>query len=927
MHLSYAYLPDFSDVKLSGSKDFSPQSSISEPLYLWPSLALEPLTGRKELVSSIQEALVLKRSHQSRLALHGLGGVGKTQIALQLIQWYRLCYPSESIFWIHGGSSDILQQSLTEIALRRQLLARKDAITESLDAVHNFLINEDNGRWLMIVDNADNPDTFFKNSSVSPEISSSRMHEIALGTYIPICLHGRIIFTTNNKALGEKLSMRGSVIEIPHLTLAEACQLLQTRLFDNTDSEESPPSYQREVPGKTDLEKLCGYLDRLPLALTQAAAFMRQQNVTVSEYIQLLDDDETRLSDLLAHNFQASGREDDFSKAIASTWNVTFDRILRDVPIAAELLSLMAFLDSKDIPKSLLKHLVSNEWDLTVTGLGTLQSYGLVSLSKEHDKISIHRLVQHAMRKRLASDDAAIKWSRKALSMISEHFPDGKYESWETCAALLPHASHVLKNESEDKQELLLIGTLQFKIGQYYFKTGFYSQATQVSLEALDTLAQLPDAPKNLVYKAKSLRADALRHNSQLQEAEDLAKEVWYERQNELGAKHVDTLESYAALAMMYQEQGKYKEGVKAARHILKRLRKTLKEDDPVIQAVKRRLGSLLHYLGEYSEAETVLREAIDVRATQLDPDDNALLKTKWRLAWVLHDQGKYQLAEQMTFEIWTAQKRTIGELHPDTLKSLFLYADDLQAQSKFEDAINFKRHVHTQAATLVGSNHRYTWMAGASLASCLVASVPDNSGPCSEYDEASELYKDVLERRQESLLPDHPETLSARTGVATMLRLNGSVGEAEIFERETLKKAKVGHERHHPIVLESRESLARILWAQKESQAKAKEAVEQMRKVLKMKEKSYGWSYIGTRNTAALLVEMLPDGKEKEGLREKIRKSAAAVLADDATASQESLGKRKVSASAEKGGADLGLEKKGEEKKLHDAWFKPKTT
>lgn len=77
---------------------------------------------------------------------------------------------------------------------------------------------------------------------------------------------------------------------------------------------------------------------------------MRQQDVTVGEYIQLLDDDESRLSDLLEHNFQAYGHEEDFSKAIAHTWNVTFDLIAENPPIAAELLSFMAFLDSKKYP-------------------------------------------------------------------------------------------------------------------------------------------------------------------------------------------------------------------------------------------------------------------------------------------------------------------------------------------------------------------------------------------------------------------------------------------------------------------------------------------------------------------------------------------------------------------------------------------------
>ena len=121
---------------------------------------------------------------------------------------------------------------------------------------------------------------------------------------------------------------------------------------------------------------------------------------------------------------------------------------------------------------------------------------------------------------------------------------------------------------------------------------------------------------------------------------------------------------------------------------------------------------------------QNYLRGALDVYTDQCGSDDYVALKVKWRLAWVLHDQDKYKEAAQVSFETWTAQKRTIGENHPDSLKSLFIFADDLQAQSSFGAALNHKRNVYAQAMTLLGPKHRYTLAAAASLASCFVASV-----------------------------------------------------------------------------------------------------------------------------------------------------------------------------------------------------------
>ena len=446
-------------------------------------------------------------------------------------------------------------------------------------------------------------------------------------------------------------------------------------------------------------------------------------------------------------------------------------------------------------------------------------------------------------------------------------------------AALVPHALHILENDfSKFAEDVLLVAMLQSKISRYYSRMGLYSQAAKLSLETIETFARCPAAPKRLVYETKSLWAEALKDNGQLQEAENLAKEIWYERQNELGAKHVDTLDSYNTLALMYQEQGKFKEGAKVARYTLKSLRKTLKADDIIIQNTKRRLGTILQKLGEYSEAETLLREALDVYTDQFGPDDHDALKVKWRLAWVLHDHGKYKEAEQMSFETWTAQKRTIGKNHPDCVKSLFLLAESLQGQSKLEAALNIKRDVYAQAVALVGPKHRYTLIVAVGLASCLVASA-SAKGAFAAYEEASDLYDAILRGREESLLPDHPETLSARTDV--MLRLRGSLEEAETLERETLKKAKAVLERDHPIVLASRESLACILWARKDSKAKSKEAVEQVKKVLKAREKRHGWNHSDTQRTANLVIEMTAEGKEKEQLRKKILKNSAVVYTD----------------------------------------------
>lgn len=729
----------------------------------------------------------------------------------------------------------------------------------------------------MVIDNADNLDTFLRpleggqpdhsGSANSPPLS------IALGNYLPAPAHGKILYTTNNKLTGETLAAPGYHLEVNPMNENDACGLVRRLLNEgepsNVDEEKGRRTYFDH-----DLKALAQQLDFLPLALAQAAAFVRQNELSVKEYLQLISKDESALTNLLEHDFRDQASVNYLSKAVLSTWTIGFDQIETQWRPAVELLSLMAVLEAQGIPKYLLE--TGND-QLDARSIDTLLAYSFIIASPENETHDIHRLVQLAMRKRLVASNTEVKRAKEALMLLSEKFPDGNYDSWKECAILFPHALKVLKMDIYSPAEAIARGILQSKIGWYYLNRGIVEKAEAFSQRALGNIEFATDAKQEDILAIKAKRVIILQKLARFDNAEDLAQEVWRGRRIALGPKDDKTMESFITLSLIYQEQGKYVEAETAIRKVLQSLTRGLAPDDELVLEAKRRLATILFYLGKNVEAEKFARQASEGYEKTMGPENLTFLKANWRFAWILHEQGKYREAENINFQTWKRQIKLIGPDHPDTIKSRHSLANDLQAQLKFSAAESHKREVYSKAVHIVGAAHIYSLIAASSLASCLVASNLSSSSPSSElYAEAEALYRLSLDGRQKALREDHPETLSARTDLANIQRLRGSVppSENEASERVTLSKLKQTLGREHPLTLKSRDSLARILWVQRDVKSKRSEALQQAKKVLEVREKRQGWARDDTRKVAELVVEMLAEGRERRSLREKVRTS-----------------------------------------------------
>ncbi|KAG7130835.1 hypothetical protein HYQ46_009817 [Verticillium longisporum] len=241
----------------------------------------------------------------------------------------------------------------------------------------NWLMKKEHGRWLTVIDNADDTEIFFRRSAAPTDQTTAKVGE-SLAQYIPECAHGTILVTTRNKQAESRLTMGQRPIEVGRMDDKESRDLLHTKL-EHVDF------------ASAALSTLTTRLEGLPLALVQAAAFIQEKSITIDQYLKLLDESDHSLVDLLSQEFETVGRDSETPRAVAATWMLSFQQINRQDELAGQLLSVMSFFDCQGIPMAFLSHYSEQErnggpksvMQLTKS-LGVLKSFCLATRMRKY---------------------------------------------------------------------------------------------------------------------------------------------------------------------------------------------------------------------------------------------------------------------------------------------------------------------------------------------------------------------------------------------------------------------------------------------------------------------------------------------------------------------------------------------------------------
>jgi tetratricopeptide (TPR) repeat protein len=609
------------------------------------------------------------------MSIYGLGGGGKTAVALELA--YRIVknYSHFLVLWVPAISRETFEAAYREIGTLLRIPGITDDKANIKQLVKDGLDLGGFGDWLMIIDNADDPGVLMDGTNDGSQ--SNRLYD-----YLPRSDRGSIFFTTRGRKAAERLTQSDS-LELEDLNQAEAKQLIARRI-----------SNKALLDDQSATNKLLELLTYLPLAIVQAVAFINSNQVSIADYVSLFKQADTE-TEAFSERFDDPSRYEETESTIAKTWQISFDQILKQDRLAADYLSFMACVDCVNIPQSLLPNEGTAVQQLKA--LGTLTGYAFIS---EHQRDSqrpeeqrlfdVHRLVQKATVWWLREHNNWTIWTKKVYYRLEGLIPYGGHEGRQKWISYLPHAMHVsdLHSESSETGRASLldrIGRCQATLGQYTAAEATHRRVLVLRKGKLGDEDILTLASMNEV-------GSALDDQGRYQEAETMHRQTLALRAKVLGKEHPSTLTNMNNLAGVLDSQGKYEEAETMHRQTLALKEKVLDKEHPSTLTNMNNLAGVLDSQGKYEEAETIYRQTLALREKVLGKEHPSTLTSINNLAAVLDSQGKYEEAETMHRQELAICEKVLGKEHPDTLTSMNNLAGVLNSQGKYEEAETMHR-------------------------------------------------------------------------------------------------------------------------------------------------------------------------------------------------------------------------------------------
>ena len=574
------------------------------------------------------------------------------------------------MLWVHASTRARFEEAYRDIADRLQLPGRDDPKANVLRLVHDWLRDEANGRWVMVVDNVDDAETFFpsrKRQRQGDEADASA--QIPLATYLPQSRNGAVLVTSRSKDAAARLAGGYSKIkEVLAMDEGEGLQLLRNKLRD-------PPLEESAVD-------LLHALDCIPLAVTQAAAYInRRGRMTVAGYLAEFWKNSKRRESLLNWDAGELRRDESASNSVVMTWQMSFEQIQRERRSAAELLSLMSFFNPQGIPESVLRRhsreaargagLEDKEEDADSAfdeDLDTLQAYSLVSITADSDTCEMHALVQFCTRVWLSSFGESGQWEQRFVALMAQELPNGEYENQAKCQQLLPHVEPLFSTQPASEEALEAWAQVLTNAAWYLWKGGRYSAAQLIAAKAVAAREKALGREDQQTLNSVGVLAAVLQYQSRHQEAETLHRRALEGREKKLSEDHPDTLTSVSNLALVLQYQGRYEEAEMLNRRALEGREKKLGEDHPDTLTSVSNLALVLRYQGRYGEAKTLNRRALEGREKKLGEDHPNTLTSVYCLAHLLHTLRRYPEAAEVYQRACIGYTQRLGSQHPTSV-------------------------------------------------------------------------------------------------------------------------------------------------------------------------------------------------------------------------------------------------------------------
>ncbi|KAH7008703.1 hypothetical protein EDB80DRAFT_751332 [Ilyonectria destructans] len=635
--------------------------------------------------ADLERYLLPRRSHsrQTRkvFVLHGLGGVGKTQLAIDFARRHQATF--SSVFWLDGRSEDRLRGSIASCIKRipkgqipstgrdQSGAHGKDDLDAAVASVMEWLARPDNGDWLLIFDNVDQD---HEQGGVTGAYD--------LRCYLPGD-HGAILVTTR---------------------LSRLAQLGESRRLAKVDLSLSRTIFGKWYGGKlgSDCDQLLELLDGLPLALAQAASYLREKGIDATTYVQIY---KHQWDELMGSRDASSRPLLDYEQgSIATTWMVSFKEIESKSTDAVNLLRLWAFLDNKQLWHGLLGAAAAagaaDRWPdwlgemarnvvRFLDSIGLLLRYSMIETQEGlTGSYSMHPVV-HRWSSFLDGDQQKHESARLALMVVGLSVPMRESrEYWILQQKLLPHVERCAGWIREALAGADALGpdhtsTLYTanKLGSIYLRQGKFKEAEDMYERALEGYEKALGPDHISTLRTVNNLGNLYQHQSKFEEAEKMYKRALEGKEKALGPHHTLTLTTVNNLGSLYLNQDKFKEAEKMCKRALEGREKALGPDHTSTLDTVNNLGSLYSGQGKFKEAEEMYERALEGREKALGPHHISTLGTVNNLGILYSDQGKFKEAEEMYKRALEGREKALGPHHTSTLDS-FKEAEEMYGRA-----------------------------------------------------------------------------------------------------------------------------------------------------------------------------------------------------------------------------------------------------
>jgi tetratricopeptide (TPR) repeat protein len=658
-------------------------------------------TGRDGLLVEVRERL-LAGDKAVVLAFQGMGGVGKTQLAIEYA--YRFAGAYDLGWWVNSEQPGLIGDQFAALGAALGCV-QTGAATDVVRAVVLGELRE-RGGWLLVFDNAENP------ADITRWLPGGG---------------GHVLITSRERRWAEV----AAPVEVNVLARDESVTLLRARVAGL---------------GVADADRLADRLGDLPLAVVQAAGFMAETGTSAAEYLDLL---RTQAGKLLDQAIPGS-----YPQSLAAATGLIANQLDNHDPAAAQLANLCAFLAPEPIPEDLftsasghlLGELAARAADL-LAWRQTLARLAQQSLARIDQRgLVMHRLTQAILRDRLASGQAAVtRACTEALLAAADPGDSANPVTWPRWAQLVPHllAADLAATENRGLR-WMACNACWYLLARGDTRTA-YDLATDLRQGWRDRFG---DDHEN-TWAVAHYVAWALQDMGRYAEARELDEDILARRRQVLGEDHPDTLLMANSLAVDLTNLGEHQAARELDEDTLVRRRRVLGEDHPDTLTSANSLAADLTHLGEYQAARELFEDVLARRRQVLGENHPETLDSAGNLAVNLMRLGEYQAARELFEDVLARRRQVLGENHPSTLDSAGNLAADLTYLGEYQAARELFEETLARYRRVLGEDHPRTLSSASNLVVVL--------RHLGEYQAARVLEEDVLARRRRVLGEDHP--------------------------------------------------------------------------------------------------------------------------------------------------------------------------